>query len=288
MYGGKSAKQKPCHPINLSSSPKDDDMTSQENTISVTLTQLAKMIDHSLLHPTMTDADIIEGLEISAKYNVATACVKPYLIPLALEKLKGTDVLVCPVIGFPHGNSTTAIKVAEAEAAAAAGGKEIDMVINIGKALGGDWDYVADEIQAINQTVVKHGAILKVIFENDYLKEEHIIRLCEICSKIGVAFVKTSTGYGFVKGSDGKYSYKGATVPHLKLMRQHSNPEVQVKAAGGVRTLDDLLHVMSLGVTRIGATATIAIMEEAVKRGITDEPTTVQFKPIDGGSSGGY
>lgn len=264
-----------------------NNMASQ-NAISVTLTQLAKMIDHSLLHPTMTDADIIEGLRISAQYNVATACVKPYLIPLALEKLKGTNVLVCPVIGFPHGNSTTDVKVYEADAAAAAGGKEIDMVINIGKALGGEWEYVANEIKAINQAVTIQGAILKVIFENDYLKEEHIIRLCQICSDIGVGFVKTSTGYGFVKGPDGKYSYKGATVPHLKLMRQHSKPEVQVKAAGGVRTLDDLLHVMSLGVTRIGATATVAIMEEAVKRGITETPTTVQFKPIDDGSSGGY
>lgn len=263
-------------------------MASEANTITVTLTQIAKMIDHSLLHPTMTDADILEGLRISKKYHVATACVKPYLIPLAKEELQGSDVLICPVIGFPHGNSTTHVKVFEADAAAAAGGKEIDMVINIGKALGGDWGYVADEIRQINQAVTKHGAILKVIFENDYLKDSHIIRLCELCSDIGVGFVKTSTGYGFVKQPDGKYNYKGATVPHLKLMRQHSKPEVQVKAAGGVRTLDDLLHVMSLGVTRIGATATIAIMEEAVKRGITNEPTTVQFKPINASYSSGY
>lgn len=260
----------------------------ETNTITVTLQQVAKMIDHSLLHPTMTDNDILEGLRISKQYSVATACVKPYLIPLALKELEGTDVLVCPVIGFPHGNSTTQVKVFEAEAAARDGGKEVDMVINIGKALGGDWEYVADEIRQINEVVTKHGAILKVIFENDYLASHHIIRLCEICSDIGVGFVKTSTGYGFVKRPDGNYSYKGATVPHLKLMRQHSKPEVQVKAAGGVRTLDDLLHVMSLGVTRIGATATVAIMEEAVNRGITDSPTTVEFKPIASGSSGTY
>jgi deoxyribose-phosphate aldolase len=260
----------------------------ETNTITVTLQQIAKMIDHSLLHPTMTDKDILEGLRISKQYSVATACVKPYLIPLAVKELEGTDVLVCPVIGFPHGNSTTQVKVFEAEAAARDGGKEIDMVINIGKALGGDWAYVADEIRQINEVVTKHGAILKVIFENDYLAEHHIIRLCEICSDIGAGFVKTSTGYGFVKQPDGNYSYKGATVPHLKLMRQHSKPEVQVKAAGGVRTLDDLLHVMSLGVTRIGATATVAIMEEAVRRGITDKPTTVKFKPIASGSSGTY
>ncbi|KAH7257865.1 hypothetical protein BKA59DRAFT_471234 [Fusarium tricinctum] len=263
-------------------------MTSNINQITVTLREIAKMIDHSLLHPTMTDDDIIEGLNIAKKYNVATACIKPYLIPLVKKELDGSDVLICPVIGFPHGNSSTAVKVFEADAAAAAGGQEIDMVINIGKALGGDWDYVAHEIRQINDVVVKQGAILKVIFENDYLEEKHIIRLCKICSEIGVAFVKTSTGYGFVKQANGMYSYKGATLPHLKLMRSESNKEVQVKAAGGVRTLDDLLHVMSLGVTRIGATATVAIMNEAVERGITEQPTRVQFKPMGNNSAGGY
>ena len=258
------------------------------NTISVSLGQIAKMIDHSLLHPTMTNVDILEGLNICKKHGVATACVKPYLIPMAMKELAGTDVLVCPVIGFPHGNSTTEVKVYEAKAAAAAGGKEIDMVINIGKALGGDWTYVADEIRQVNKEVTKHGALLKVIFENDYLQTEHIATLCELCSDIGVAFVKTSTGYGFVKQADGKYAYKGATVPHLKLMREKSKPQVQVKAAGGIRTLDDLLHVRSLGVTRIGATATVAIMEEAVKRGITDKPTTVEFTPITEESIGVY
>ncbi|KAH8588452.1 hypothetical protein B0O99DRAFT_665004 [Bisporella sp. PMI_857] len=263
-------------------------MATNDNTITVTLNQIAKMIDHSLLHPTMTDADIVAGLRIARKYSVATACVKPYLIPLARDELMGSDTLICPVIGFPHGNSTTEVKVFEAAAAAAAGGKEIDMVINIGKALGQDWNYVADEIRQINDVVIQNGAILKVIFENDYLGEDNIIRLCEICSSIGVGFVKTSTGYGFVKQANGMYSYKGATVSHLKLMREKSKTGVQVKAAGGVRTLDDLLHVMSLGVTRIGATATIAIMEEAVRRGITDQPKTVQFRPIEDDVTGGY
>ncbi|KAL6900596.1 hypothetical protein GGI43DRAFT_405805 [Trichoderma evansii] len=258
------------------------------NSITVTLQQLAKMIDHSLLHPTMTDADILEGLAIAKEYGVATACVKPYLIPLSKKELEGSGVLVCPVIGFPHGNSTTEVKVFEADRAAAAGGSEIDMVINIGRALGGDWDYVAHEIRQINETVIMHGATLKVIFENDFLKDEHIIRLCEICSEIGVAFIKTSTGYGFVKQPNGLYSYAGATIHHLKLMRKHSKPDVQVKAAGGVRTLDDLLHVMSLGVTRIGATATVAIMKAAADRGITNEPTTVKYKPMTEQSLGGY
>lgn len=263
-------------------------MASQQHTITVTLPQLAKMIDHSLLHPTMTDADVSSGLAIAKKHEVATACVKPYLIPLAKKELAGSSVKVCPVIGFPHGNSTMEVKVFEAEQAAIAGGDEIDMVINVGKALGGDWDYVETEIRAINDAVTAHGVILKVIFENDYLQDEHIVRLCEMCTNLKVAFVKTSTGYGFVKQSDGQYNYKGATVPHLKLMREHSGPEVEIKAAGGVRTLDDLLHVMSLGTTRIGATATTAILEEAKARGIGQEPTTVPFKPIQGGGSGGY
>jgi deoxyribose-phosphate aldolase len=262
----------------------DSNMTSTSS-ITVTLHQLAKMIDHSLLHPTMTDAEILEGLAIAKEYDVAAACVKPYLIPLAKKELEGSRVRVCPVIGFPHGNSTTEVKVFEADCAAAAGGNEIDMVINIGKALSGDWDYVAHEIRQINEAVIKYGAVLKVIFENDYLNDEHIIRLCEICSEIGVAFVKTSTGYGFVKQPN---SYAGATIHHLKLMRKHCKPEIQVKAAGGVRTLDDLLHVMSLGVTRIGATATVAIMKAAAKKGITNEPTTVTFKPMAEQQLGDY
>ncbi len=150
-----------------------------------------------------------------------------------------------------------------------AGGSEIDMVVNIGKVLGGDWNYVSAEIRAINEAVVAHKAILKVIFENDYLQDTHIIHLCEICSEHHVAFVKTSSGYGFVKQSNGMYSYQGATDYHLHLMRQYSAPEVQIKAAGGIRTLDDLLRVRAMGVARVGATATAAILDEAKARGIT-------------------
>ena len=232
----------------------------------MTVRELAKMIDHSLLHPTMTDAEIAEGCRLAREYDVATACVKPYAIEMAREILSDSQVGVCPVIGFPHGNSTTAIKVAEADAAVRAGGTEIDAVINVGKALGDDWSYVRDEVRAVNDAVVARGAILKVIFENDYLQDDHIIRLCEICSEVGVAFVKTSTGYGFVKQADGNYNYKGATDHHLQLMRKHCVPGVQIKAAGGVRTLDDLLRVRALGVTRVGATATRAMLEEAKGR----------------------
>jgi deoxyribose-phosphate aldolase len=253
----------------------------------VTLRELAKMIDHSLLHPTMTDEEIRKGCELARRYEVATACVKPCAISLAKEILAGSSVGVCPVIGFPHGNSATHIKVIEAEAAVRDGGMEIDMVINIGKALGEDWDYVSAEIKAINETVVGKGAILKVIFENDYLQDRHIIKLCDICSQAGVAFVKTSTGYGFVKQENGMYSYKGATIPHLKLMRRHCSPSVQIKAAGGVRTLDDLLLVRSLGVTRIGAKTTQAMLEEARKRGFSEKPSNV-VAPTGTLASGAY
>lgn len=228
--------------------------------------ELAKMIDHSLLHPTLTDAELKAGCELAARYAVATVCIKPYAISMARDLLAGSGVMVCSVIGFPHGNSTTGMKVIEAESAVLAGAPEIDMVVNIGKVLGGDWIYVSREIHLINEAVMAHGGILKVIFENDYLKDDQIIRLCEICSEHKAAFVKTSSGYGFIKQANGDYNYKGATDEHLKLMRQHSAPEVQIKAAGGVRTLDDVIRVRGLGVTRVGATATAAIIAEARKR----------------------
>jgi deoxyribose-phosphate aldolase len=231
------------------------------------ITELAKMIDHSLLHPTMTDEDLHQGCLLAKNYNVATVCIKPYAIKEALEWLKGSDVMVCAVIGFPHGNSTTGVKVYETEQACKDGAQEIDMVVNIGKVLGEDWQYVEDEIAAIVAVTKKHKADLKVIFENDYLTDDKFkIRLCEICSELKVEFVKTSTGYGFIKGADGKYSYEGATEHDLVLMREHSAPEVQIKAAGGVRTLDDLLKVKALGVTRVGATATAVMLDEAKKR----------------------
>jgi deoxyribose-phosphate aldolase len=232
----------------------------------IRLHDLAKMIDHSLLHPTFKDEHIVAGCELAKKYDVATACVKPYAIELARETLAGSDVDVCAVIAFPHGNSATHIKVKEAEDAVLAGAPEIDMVVNIGKVLGHDWQYVSEEIKAINDVVVGNGALLKVIFENDFLEDRHIIKLCKICSEHAVAFVKTSTGYGFVKQDNGMYTYKGATDHHLKLMRDFCPETIQIKAAGGVRTLDDLLRVRSLGVTRIGATTTAWILEDAKKR----------------------
>ena len=227
---------------------------------------LALMIDHSLLHPTMTDADLRQGCRLAARYGTATVCIKPYAVPEAAGWLAGSGVQVCAVAGFPHGNSHTGIIVAEALRAVGEGAAEVDIVANTGKALGGDWAWVEAQVREVNQAVTGSKAILKVIFENDFLKEEHIIRLCRICSAAEVAFVKTSTGYGFVKKGNGNYNYAGATLPHLRLMRAHAAPEVQIKAAGGVRTLKDLVTVRALGVSRVGATATAAMLDEAQKR----------------------
>ncbi|HZK95072.1 MAG TPA: deoxyribose-phosphate aldolase [Prolixibacteraceae bacterium] len=232
-----------------------------------TVKELSKMIDHSILHPTMTDADLIRECAIAKKYDVASVCVKPYMVKQAKELLKGTSVFVGCVIGFPAGNSKIPVKVFEAEAACKDGAVEIDMVINIGKALQGEWDYVEEEIKAVTDASHRNNAIVKVIFETDYVtKKEDIIQLCEICTKVNADYVKTSTGFGFVKGADGKYEYVGATIPNLLLMRQYSGPKVKIKAAGGVRTLDQLIAVKEAGCTRCGATATITMMEEAIRR----------------------
>ena len=233
----------------------------------MTTRELAKMIDHSILQPTHTDEDLVRQCSVARKYNVASVCVKPYAVRQAVSLLEGSDVEVGCVIGFPHGNSSTAVKVFEAEQACNDGATEIDMVINIGKALGGSWEYVEKEIKTVTETCHRNNAIVKVIFETDYItKTEDKIRLCEICTQVGADFVKTSTGYGFVKQPNGDFNYKGATEEDVKLMRQYSGPKVQVKCAGGVRTLDDLLKMKAAGATRSGATATEIMLEEASKR----------------------
>jgi len=225
------------------------------------------MLDHSLLHPTMTDQELEAGCKVAAKYQVASVCIKPYAVKLARKLLKGTVVKVGAVVGFPHGSSATEVKRYETELACRDGAQEIDLVINIGKALSGDWAYVKKDIATVVKEAHRHGAIVKVIFENDFLPDDKIkIQLCRICEAAKADFVKTSTGYGFAKGPDGKYSYQGATEPDLKLMRAHCSPKVQVKAAGGVRDLDALIHCRDLGVTRVGATATAAMMDEYRKR----------------------
>ena len=232
------------------------------------LSDIAKMIDHSLLHPTLTDDELRKGCEFAKARHVATVCIKPYAVPLAAEILKGSDVAVGTVVGFPHGNSHVDIKVAEAERACADGAAELDVVVNVGKVLSGEWDTIDREIAAMRNVAKKHAAVLKVIFENDFLTDDATkVHLCEICSVHAVDFVKTSTGYGFVKQPDGTYGYRGATDHDLELMRTSCPASVQVKAAGAVRTLDDVLRVKALGVTRIGASATEAILDEAARRG---------------------
>jgi deoxyribose-phosphate aldolase len=229
--------------------------------------ELAKMIDHSILHPTFSDEDLRKQCAIARKFEVASVCVKPYAVKLAKELLSGSKVEVGCVIGFPHGNSAVEVKVFETEHACREGATEIDMVINIGKALSGDWAYVENEIKAVTNASHQHGAIVKVIFETDYVtKAEDKIKLCEICTRAGADFVKTSTGYGFVKQVSGDFNYKGATVDDIELMRKYSGPKVRVKAAGGVRNLDDLLKMKAAGASRCGATATEAILGEAMKR----------------------
>ena len=228
---------------------------------------LAQMIDHSILLPTMTDSDLERECRVAKKYDVASVCVKPYAVEQAVELLQGTDVLVGCVVGFPAGNSTIETKAFEAAKACEDGAVETDMVINIGKALQGDWAYIEDEVAAVVAVCHGDGAVVKVIFETDYVtREQDIIRLCEICTVVGADYVKTSTGFGFVKGLDGKYSYTGATVPTLELMKRSVGPNVEVKAAGGVRTLDELLAVRDAGCSRCGATATATIIEDAIQR----------------------
>jgi deoxyribose-phosphate aldolase len=209
----------------------------------------------------MTDKDLEEGLQVAIQYQTATVCIKPYAIKRAAEVLKGSGVDVCTVIGFPHGSNTTSIKVAETLECIQLGATEIDMVVNVGKLLGGDWEYVLADIKAVLDACHANGAILKVIFENDYLETSHKIKLCEICSILKVDFIKTSTGYGFAKQADGTLLTKGATIDDLKLMRKHADPAVQIKAAGGIRNLKDILAAIDAGATRIGATATAAILE---------------------------
>ena len=234
--------------------------------------ELAKMIDHSLLNPAMTDQELEEGCAIAAKYQVASVCIKPYYVTRAVELLRGTGVLVGAVIGFPHGNSTTESKRYETELACRAGAVEIDMVINVGKALSGDWGYVEQDVRAVCNEAHNHRAIVKVIFENDFIPSDEIkIKLCQVCERAGADYVKTSTGYGFVKQKDGNYNYKGATEHDLKLMRQNCSPKVKVKAAGGVRDLDGLIRVRDLGADRCGASATVAILEDYKKRAAQGE-----------------
>jgi deoxyribose-phosphate aldolase len=221
-----------------------------------TYLQIAKMIDHSLLNPTLTVEELEKGCKLALAYDVASVCIMPYYMRRCAEILAGSDVRASTTIGFPHGGHTTAIKMAEAAQALKDGGEELDMVVNISKVLSGDWDYVRADIGAVISVTHAAGQKVKVIFENCYLTDAQKIRLCEICGELNADWVKTSTGYGT----------GGATHEDLKLMRLHAPAHVQVKAAGGIRTLDALLEVRALGVTRSGATRTAEMLDECKKR----------------------
>ena len=230
---------------------------------SLTERDIAKTIDHSLLRPELDDAFVEDGCRLAARYDVASVCVRPADVRRAKAILDGTDVAVGTTIGFPHGNHTTAIKVAEAELALADGATELDMVLQIGALKSGRDQDVEDDIRAVVEVAHAAGAIVKVIFENAYLTDDEKVRACRITERAGGDFVKTSTGF----------APSGATHDDLRLMRASTSPHVAVKAAGGVRTLDALLEVMALGVTRIGATATEAMILDFRARKAGAQPT---------------
>jgi deoxyribose-phosphate aldolase len=231
--------------------PGEEKMTNSYDYASI-----AKMIDHSLLNPTLTTRELEEGCALAIRYDVASVCIMPFALARCAELLKGTTVKASTTIGFPHGGHTTAVKLAEARQALADGGQELDVVINISKARSGEWQYVRDELAALAETIHAGGAKMKVIFENAYHDDAAKIRLCEISAEVGADWVKTSTGY----------APSGATLADLELMRKHSPARVQVKAAGGIRDLDALLAVRDLGVSRVGATRTEAMLEDCRKR----------------------
>lgn len=235
---------------------------------------IAKMLDHSTLQPFLTDEDIRKGCELALRYDTASVCARPCDMPLVTSLLRGSDVKVCTVIGFPHGTHRTAIKVAEAKQALADGCTELDMVINIGKLLGGDEDYVRDEIRQIVQVAHEAGALVKVILETCYLTDAQKVTACHLSEEAGADFVKTSTGYGT----------KGCTIQDLQLMRRSVSERVQVKGSGGIRDLDTVLSARAVGATRCGVSATAAIMAEAEKRyaeGTLQEVDTL--KNMEGG-----
>lgn len=219
--------------------------------MTLTYDTIARRIDHSLLAPTLTRSDLESGCRLAAEYGVVSVCIKPYAVPLARDLLSGSVVAVGTTIGFPHGGHTTEAKIFESRRAIDDGAVELDMVVNIGQVLGGEWGPVRDDIAAVTEAAHAGGAIVKVIFENCYLDDDQKARLCAICGEVGADYVKTSTGYGT----------GGATHADLILMRKAAPPHVKLKAAGGVRDLDGAIAVVELGCDRIGASRTAEILD---------------------------
>ncbi len=235
---------------------------------------IAKMLDHSTLQPNLCQEDIRKGCEIALKYDTASVCARPGDMPLVAELLKGSTVKVCTVIGFPHGNHKPEIKLAEAAAALDDGCDELDMVLNIGRLIAGEDDYIQAEIKAICDLAHSRGAKVKVILETCYLTDEQKEKACKLSTAAGADWVKTSTGYGS----------GGCTLHDLRLMRSAVPASVQVKGSGGIRDLDTVLAARAIGATRCGVSATAKIMEEAEKRfaeGTLTEAT--DLKEMEGG-----
>jgi len=223
---------------------------------------LVSLIDHAVLHPTATDEDLVRECALAADLNVASVCVKPYMVARASALLADSNVAVGTVIGFPQGGNLTEVKAAEAMLACQQGAVELDMVINIAKALEEDWDYIIADIQGVLNIAIHHNAILKVIFETDYITSDTAKQtLCEICSQLGVGFVKTSTGFGYTKQASGDYNYQGATLDDILLMTKHSTNNVAVKASGGIRTTSEAQAMVDAGATRLGTSASLAIAD---------------------------
>jgi deoxyribose-phosphate aldolase len=217
----------------------------------LTYEQIAKTIDHSLLRPELTEQEVAAGCDLAQRYQVASVCAKPCDVPLAARLLNGSEVKVGTVIGFPHGSSTTETKVFEARQALENGAEELDMVLNIGWLRSGADERVGREIRAVVEAA-SGRALIKVILENAYLTDDEKVRACHLVEEAGAQFVKTSTGF----------APTGATLDDLRLMRRSVSPHIQIKAAHGIRTLDALLDVLNVGVSRIGATATQTILED--------------------------
>lgn len=223
--------------------------------------QILGLIDHAILQPTVTIESFDREIDSIAELPLASVCVRPFLVARAVEKLEG-KVPVGVVVGFPHGCELTQIKAQEADLALDQGALDVDMVVNVSQVLSGDWTSVVGEIDLLNRLVHSKGGFLKVIFENAYLPDHDKIELCQICSKLGVEFVKTSTGFAYLRNEDGSFRTSGATAADVRLMREHTEPHIGVKASGGIRTLPDFTRMVESGANRIGTAATLAILEE--------------------------
>ena len=238
----------------------------------LTYDAIARRIDHSLLGPIMTEQELEDGCRLAADYDVASVCIKPFAVPLATKLLAGTRVNVGTTIGFPHGGHTTVAKVFESRRAIDDGATELDMVVNIGQAIGGNWSAVRDDIAAVTDIAHKHNAIVKVIFENCYLDDDQKAQLCVLCGEVNADYVKTSTGYGT----------GGATKDDILLMRKASPSHVKVKAAGGMRDLDSAIAFAELGCDRLGLSRTADILDALLER--LGEPNRVRSTPVSRGT----